>query len=669
MRRTLTTMAALLAATTTIGCTRQQRAQVTTFQADSPAVYVAKVKNLLVGLPPSDDEVQAVTRDPSRLRALIDQWMTQPEYQQKMLTFFELAFQQTQLTLADFNDMFPPHGIAVGKWTPLLLQNVRESFARTVLALVASGRPLTDAFTTHQLMMTPALMELYAFMDARRLDDSGKISDDFATAHPTLKIYLEAAAGPIALTDTLDAQGPNFMHWYDVDIGKLTVPDPSCNSDPIVLTANGYGLHTLLYGGVLEHVSATGYHCPLVTGTAAGAQLGATDFSSWKMVTLRAPNAGESTTRFYDLPTLRAANELVLMTPHAGFFSTPAFFANWPTNQSNQMRVTLNQALIVATGAAIDGNDGTHPASTPGLDAAHATPGSACYDCHSLLDPSRAILSSTWSYFYFAQNDPVMIKQKGLFAFGGVVAPVAGLDDFAATLATHPKVAAAWTQKLCYYLNSQACAEDDPELQRIVAVFKSSGLSWTTLVRELSSSPLTTHAAATATGYESGEVVAVARRDHLCAALNNRLGLSDVCGLDASRAPMTAVPTIVGGLPSDGYGRGATVPVLPNQPTLFYRAGLENICAAVANLVIDAKPSATNAMAKHWSSQQPDPAIADFVSTLMALTPSDRRAAPAQSLLQSHFHQAMQSGASASDALKSTFVTACLAPSAIGIGM
>ena len=37
------------------------------------------------------------------------------------------------------------------------------------------------------------------------------------------------------------------------------------------------------------------------------------------------------------------------------------------------------------------------------------------------------------------------------------------------------------------------------------------------------------------------------------------------------------VPEIVSGLPSDGYGRGATMPVLPNAPTLFYRAATENI--------------------------------------------------------------------------------------------
>jgi hypothetical protein len=37
--------------------------------------------------------------------------------------------------------------------------------------------------------------------------------------------------------------------------------------------------------------------------------------------------------------------------------------------------------------------------------------------------------------------------------------------------------------------------------------------------------------------------------------------------------------------------------------------------------------------------------------------------------LTAHDAAALKSGATASDALKSTFVTACLAPSAIGIGM
>ena len=129
------------------------------------------------------------------------------------------------------------------------------------------------------------------------------------------------------------------------------------------------------------------------------------------------------------------------------------------------------------------------------------------------------------------------------------------------------------------------------------------------------------------------------------------------------------IPQIVAGLPSDGYGRGATMPVLPNQPTLFYRAGLENICEGVAAALIDVKAASQTAGTTYWSSTDPNTAIADFVSTVMALVPSDPRAAPAQALLQQHFAAAMKQGASASDALKSTFVTACLAPSAVSIGL
>ena len=73
--------------------------------------------------------------------------------------------------------------------------------------------------------------------------------------------------------------------------------------------------------------------------------------------------------------------------------------------------------------------------------------------------------------------------------------------------------------------------------------------------------------------------------------------------------------------------------------------------------------------AKQWSSDAPDAAIADFVQTLMALTPSDARSAPSVAALKAHFDAAVQSGASRTDALASTFVVACLAPSTLAIGL
>jgi hypothetical protein len=636
---------------------------------------VAKIKNVLVGLPPSDDEVKAVEADPTQLRPLIDAWMALPQYSQKMLVFFELAFQQTQVSIDDFLDQTYPRPAGFNSTTgPKLAQNARESFARTVLQLFAEDGSLADALTTQRFMMTPALMEFYAFLDTWQVDDGGKITDRFSGAHPGLTITVEAAQGPIPIAQTLDPASPNYMHWYDPDVGKPFTAGLDCMQDPIVYPSpatpsdhTAQVLHHLLLGTLLTRSTAEGKLCQVAYGSATAPQLVASDFDTWKMVTIRTPAEGEPTTPFYDLPTLRSANELVVASPRIGFF-TPAFFANWHTNSSNQMRVTTNQALIVATGAAVDGSDPTAPSSTPGLNSKHAASPS-CFICHRTLDPTRSILAATYSWNYHDQTDPAYRVQTGLFSFQGVTQPVSSLADFARTLASHPLFASAWAQKLCYYVNSSACDPGDPEFQRVVGLFKDSGYSWKVLVRELLASPLTTHAAPTQT-YKDGEVVAVSRRDHLCAALNFRLGLVDLCGLDGTTeaAAKTAVPLIVTGLPSDGYGRGAPVPVLPNDPTLFFRAGTENVCEAAAALVID-NPAPELDSTRRWSSTEPDAAIADFVHVVMALTASDARAAPAQALLQAHFAAALQSGASASDALKSTFVAACLAPSSVSIGL
>jgi hypothetical protein len=643
------------------------------FQADLPFTYVAKVKNLLLGLPPTDDEVQQVVADPQALPTLIDGWMKQPAYQDKMKRFFELAFQQTQVSAVDFADQAYPKQIGINNTTiPLLMQNAQQSFARTMLQLIDEGHPLTEGLTTSQLMMTTAMKELYAFLDVWEVDDTGKVTDRFKQAHAGQSIIAETAAGPIPIADSLNPASPNYMHWYNPDVATNNAAVAGCTEDPITFLPTGITLHYLLYGALDGHKSSTGVQCPPSGGSATAPQLTTSDFTDWTMVTIRAPRAGEAVTAFYDLPALRTAAELVLQIPRTGFFSTPAFFANWQTNISNQMRVTLNQTLIVALGASIDGTDTTMTPGNPppGLDTTHAAQPQCAY-CHQTLDPLRSIFSATYSWNYHNQIDPIWTAQKGMFSFRGVVQPVGSMADMGQVLAQHPLFPTAWAQKLCTYANSAPCLEGDPEFQRIVAAFQSSGFSWNALVRDLMSSPITTNVSQTATAAANGEVVAVSRRDHLCAALDNRLGFADVCGLDAvTRKQLQAtVPQIVSGLPSDGYGRGSTAPVLPNQPTLFFQAGTENICAAVAAAVIDVGAAKQVAGVKYWSSAAPDPAIADFVATLMALVPSDPRAAPAAALLKDHFTGAMAQGASASDALKSTFVVACQAPSAISIGI
>jgi hypothetical protein len=642
------------------------------FEPVAPASYVAKVKNLLVAQPPTDDEIMRVQNDPSQLKDLIGGWMKQPQYTDKLERFFELAFQQTQVTAEDFSDQNYPNRIGVNAVTiPLLVQNAKQSFARTMVSLVGAGKPLTLGITTKQLMMTTALKEFYAFLDAREIDDAGKVTDHFHQDNPKLNITVSTSSGPIPLADSIDPSNANYMHWYNPDLATSNSGLAGCSDDPYVAPSNANFLHFLLYGSIDNHKSAQGTACPAVRGSANAPIIQTSDFSDWQMVTIREPKAGEATTAFYDLATLRNANELVLKTPRVGFFTTPAFFANWQTNTSNQMRVTLNQALIVGLGSSIDGTDTTQvPNPPPGLDAAHAG-APECVFCHQTLDPLRSIFAATYSWNYHNQLDSAYTAQKGLFAFQGVVTNVSTMSDFATQLSTHPRFAGAWVQKLCYYANSAACLETDPEFQRIVQVFSDSSYSFNSLIQELFSSPLVTNASATATSQAHGEVLAVSRRDHLCTALNVRLGLSDVCGVDALTLAQLKTPIvqIALGLPSDGYGRGAAAPVLPNQATLFYSAATENICTQLANQVIDPPANKQVAGSKSWSSGSPAPAIADFVSIVMGLPPSDPRSQPASDALMRHFQSAMSSSKNATTALRSTFITACLAPGAVSIGL
>ena len=627
------------------------------FIADGPAVYVAKVKNILVGLPPTDAEIATVTAQPSQLGTLVDGWMLLPQYQTKMRRFFQLSFQQTQVATTDFADMLNNGQLAVAS-NPML-QNLQESFARTVLAQNTAGKPFNTTMTTQTYMMTTALQVFYALTDVWQIDNlPNGVHDAFKTANPGKNIVVSASGGPIPLAQSIDPTSANYMHWYDPNIVA------ECGIDPLVIPARANAVYQILVGAKLNQNNVT---CT----KNFTAQLLPTDYTDWKMVTVRPPLASAKTTWFYDLPTLRnpAITALLLKRPYVGFFTTPAFFANWQTNASNEMRVTLNQTLIVATGAQVDGTDTTTPTATPGLDTVHANQ-AACKYCHQTLDPSRSIFSATFSWNYGGQFDPTWSAQKGLFAFRGVQATTNTIYDLGTILSTHPLLAPAWVQKLCYYVNSQACIETDPEFQRLATLFQTSNYSWNGIVKALVTSPLTTHAASTVTATTDGVAISVARRDHLCSMWNARFGFTDICGLDVTQIsplPNTA-KQIVPGLPSDGYSRGATAPVLPNDPSLFYRAGIENLCGGLAALLIDNATPPPGA--KTWSSTQPTLAITDFVNLVAGLPPADPRASQLNTLLTSHFNTSKaMTGITAKAALQSTFMAACMAPTASAVGL
>ena len=640
-----------------------------TFEPSPPEVYVAKVKTLLVGSAPTDAEVAAVKADPTALGGLIDGWMTTPEYEKKMLGFFATAFQQSQVVPSDFATQMPGVNGQLGNngsTVSRLLLSLRASFALTVWQLIQEGRPFSEAMTTQRFMMTPPLMMLYAFLDEHHVDDASKIQDRIVTADPSFSFSVGAAQGPIPITETLDPQSPNYMHWYLPDLGKK---DPSCTMDPRVYKKDPAALYEVLLGGLQTQALGNGAKCPGSSTTSVDGQFAPGDFTAWKMVTIRQPKDNEPVTAFYDIPTLQSTNELVLRIPRIGFFTTPSFLAQWNTNLSNSARVTINQTLVVALGRIFDGSHPTVPQSLAALDEPHASP-PECVRCHRTLDPMRQYFRQAFTVNFHEQSDPTQTALPGMFAFDGVTTTGAGgFAELGETLATHPSLPLAWAQKLCYYANSAPCADDDPELVRIVEAFRASQ-SWNALVRDLFSSPLTTGATETKTAdgnaSNGSEVVPIARREHWCAALTIRLGIPDACAIASvakAGTPRASIQAIAVDLPSDGYGRGSPAPVLANDPDLFFRGSVENLCRLLADEVVDAGTTSK------YASADPNGAIADFVSNVMALTASDPRAADARTILLDHFQAAQAQGASAKDALKSTFVLACTAPSSVGLGL
>jgi hypothetical protein len=140
-------------------------------------IAVRKVKNLLTGMPPTDEDVALVTTSGAAgLQMLVSTWQTSDPYKsmfaEKMVGFFRNAFQQTGFTpTEDFKIQllqnggfdFGPGGarLAGDDAFPRLVQNLQDSFAKTAWQLVQEGRPFTETLTTNRFVMTTALKSLY----------------------------------------------------------------------------------------------------------------------------------------------------------------------------------------------------------------------------------------------------------------------------------------------------------------------------------------------------------------------------------------------------------------------------------------------------------------------------------------------------------------------------
>jgi len=628
------------------------------FRPSSVEVYGSKVKTLLTGTALTGAELESLQTDPTALTTLIDRWTATPRARDKLLRFFSTVFQQEGweeegLTI-QWDEARANMGNVVGTRTPvfaLLRRNFEESFARTALDLVERRRPFNEVVTTRSFMMTTAMMVALAYQDERHTDDRGRSTYRTLATRIPRTTFTTAAISPNA---TLDPASPSFMRFTASD--PRTVP--SCAGTEIAdATANA---PRTAFRAMLGYFTRLGADpCRADSFVRASALLSAADFDDWRLVTVRRPASAEGATQFYELEAIRASDELVVHTPRVGFFTTPAFFATWPTNEDNQARVTTNQTLIVGLGASIDGSETITPVFPDALDGEHADPGTPCYSCHVTLDPMRQFFRRDFTFTYSEQTDSDVRALRAAFAFAGVDATGDDIFEYARTLATHPQLARAWVQKLCSYANSADCPES-AELDRIAGAFGSS-LDFRALVRDLFSSPLVTSASCIEGG--TGDNAAIARARHFCTTLSARLEVDDVCGseqippagLGRMNAPL--VPTI----PDDAFSRGNEHPIAISDVSLFVRGTYERVCRNVATQLVGD--------GKKFEPSAGDGAITAFVEQLMGLAPADPRHDGARAILAEHRATARGEGADATVALQSAFVLACMSPSVVGIGL
>jgi hypothetical protein len=631
------------------------------------------VKNLLTGLGPSDAELAAVAPDLSGLPTLIDAWLATPQFNDKMLFFFKNAFQQSSLALLDFEFQLRkrpgaldvPYSIYGDDSLPKLFGNMSESFARTCLALMAEGRPFSDVLTTQRFMLTTALKSLY-------------MQVEMPYDIHTMTFKFNQGMRP-ALADSLDPKSANYLVFGYVAPTTMSGRKfaDNCAGDTTKVSqfpGNTYLFQVLL--GAVPRDSGSNSAGTTLLGCMehpAAPYFEPGDFSDWQMVSI--DNSG-TPLRAFDLPALRAATTLSSKLPRVSFFTTPAFLAVWNTNDSNQHRVTANQALLAALGQGFTSASAIIPVppTLTAVDGQHAVSTSECYGCHKSLDPMRQF----WGNFYDYNDraDGKKVSSAASFGFADVAKDGKTLVDFGGFLsqvsdtqvAAQPvnRFALAITQKLCFFANSARCLETDPEMRRLALLFQNANYDFKSLVRALFVSPLVTSAASTATAVSDGVTISVTRRDQLCSALSSRLQQPDVCdnALPTPTNATSAMNRLAGALPADGFSRGTEFPVTAPDPSLFYRAASELVCEAVAKLVVD---GATNSV---YSSKNPQAAIEDMVSTLMGVPPTDPNHAGAAAALNEHFIAAMGSGAAtAVNALRSTFSAACQSPSVLSLGI
>lgn len=615
------------------------------------ASALAKVKDFMTGLPPTDEEHDTYVVDPTALRGMIDTWMTTPEFEARTIEIFDQLFQQQISTdnLAEYIDTTPNRAKAMNDRSGgKLVRSIADGFSRTAWSIVADGRPFHEIMTTRTFMLNVPQMVLLSWLDAAPRDD---LAEDLPSwilqSHDGFSVGVRWTGNAVGPNQTLNPDGANFMTFWMPE-----TPDAGCQNQMDARTTGRKALIDAIE--LMFRVPPSNVGCGTTDAIFTDAD--------WELrpVTLRVAGADEQATAFYAVGAMRDATELVLHSDRVGFFTTLGFSANWQSNDSNQHRVGANQTLIVGLGRTFNPEDIFAPADGATIDEGHATPDTPCYGCHKDLDPLRDFMRHSYTYAGSMRPESLAgdLPEVAYFSVDGSD-PVAGhgVGDLAAAMAGHERFAVAWTEKLCTMINADACDPTDPELTRIAGVFADANYDYRVLMAELMTSPLVTYDSRTVTHDNIGHAILPVSQDRFCRRMSLRLGIEDVCNLrgalDVPAALGKRMRALADGVPPVAYGRTAVLPFVSTAPDVFAAASAERLCQLVAEEWYGNQDGAL------LGPEDRDVALDQLVGAVMGLVGDDPRATAVRTLLDEHWTAALETGVTDVDALRSTFITAC----------
>lgn len=599
---------------------------------------IRKAKMLIEGSAVTEEELKAVQRNPKAIDDLIREWQQEPGYLEKMRWFLEENLQFSREIgpdeyvgqLRGTNKANPPTKFV----NPKIYQNGQESAIRTIMDLIVRpDRPFTNIATQTEWMMTPALMSLFLAFD-----------------HPNDPDLLDFRIG----VDLSDAE-KRYSLAKKIETKRFYFPPPagldgfkSQNGSIVKLMRNK---EIAFIWGALNQYSHQ-------TRNKSHSLFKDSDYTTWKKVKIAKATRNNPRQDFWDLPALRRADTIYVSSERVGFFSHPNFFGRWETNDDNQFRVTINQALITALNLSFAPDDLSITLNEEVLSAEHAAPGTDCYACHRLVDPMRNYFRNLYDDTHGKPRDAASkkaIAEVASFSFGGETETGNDLMDLGRVIASHPAFAPAWVQKLCFYSNSQNCVETDEEFIRVAQAFKDSNYSFNDLIATFFSSELFLKDVEEKSAIAQPAFASISRNQHICQQLSRRMSKFAGNKQNPCNDSKNGASTIADNIPADDWTRGALEPAMPTRPNMFGYTTMENLCRNVA-------------LNKYGTPAMPAKPIGSYLDDyllphIVGLPKSDPRHGDVRKVLIDHFRDAKsKQGIDSKAAIVSVFTLACSSP-------